>query len=165
MRTAHGSGSNDVVNRCSRAWPIGDFARWRASAVPPDRWWQELGADALAIPASANLSGALLVQLSLQEHLKRRLYVEAFVRPPQGRTPAQFREAVVSGSGGVSSSPADQSAIGDELDLWRTAEIDFGGVRQQVSLACLPEARVGDQVLVHVGFALSVVEDAEETSP
>jgi hypothetical protein len=101
MRTAHGSGSNDVVNRCSRAWPIGDFARWRATAVPPDRWWQELGADALAIPASANLSGALLVQLSLQEHLKRRLYVEAFVRPPQGRTPAQFREAVVSGSGGV----------------------------------------------------------------
>jgi HPt (histidine-containing phosphotransfer) domain-containing protein len=101
MRTAHGSGSNDVVNRCSRAWPIGDFARWRASAVPPDRWWQELGADALAIQPSANLSGALLVQLSLQEHLKRRLYVEAFVRPPQGRTPAQFREAVVSGSGGV----------------------------------------------------------------
>jgi hydrogenase expression/formation protein HypC len=71
----------------------------------------------------------------------------------------------VSGSGGVSCSPADQSAIGDELDLWRTAEVDFGGVRQQVSLACLPEARVGDQVLVHVGFALSVVDDAEETSP
>ena len=71
----------------------------------------------------------------------------------------------VSGSGGVSSSPADQSAIGDELDLWRTAEVDFGGVRQQVSLACLPEARVGDQVLVHVGFALSVVDDTVEAAP
>ena len=43
--------------------------------------------------------------------------------------------------------------------LWRTAEVDFGGVRQPVSLACLPEARVGDQVLVHVGIALSLVED------
>jgi hydrogenase expression/formation protein HypC len=39
------------------------------------------------------------------------------------------------------------------------AEVDFGGVRQQVSLACLPEATVGDRVLVHVGLALSLVED------
>ena len=43
--------------------------------------------------------------------------------------------------------------------LWRTAEVDFGGVRQQVSLACLSEARVGDRVLVHVGLALSLVTD------
>jgi hydrogenase expression/formation protein HypC len=43
--------------------------------------------------------------------------------------------------------------------LWRCAEVDFGGVRQQVSLACLPEARVGDRVLVHVGVALSLVVD------
>lgn len=48
----------------------------------------------------------------------------------------------------------------DEDDgLWRMAEVDFGGVRQQVSLACLPEAVVGDRVLVHVGLALSLVED------
>ena len=46
--------------------------------------------------------------------------------------------------------------------LWRVAEVDFGGVRQQVSLACLPQARVGDRVLVHVGFALSVVEEDDE---
>jgi hydrogenase expression/formation protein HypC len=39
------------------------------------------------------------------------------------------------------------------------AQVDFGGVRQQVSLACLPEAQVGDQVLVHVGLALSIVEE------
>lgn len=49
--------------------------------------------------------------------------------------------------------------------LWRQAEVDFGGVRQWVSLACLPEAEVGDRVLVHVGMALSVVladDPAEE---
>jgi hydrogenase expression/formation protein HypC len=41
--------------------------------------------------------------------------------------------------------------------------VDFGGVRQQVSLACLPQARVGDRVLVHVGFALALVdEDGED---
>lgn len=48
-----------------------------------------------------------------------------------------------------------------EGDLWRMAEVDFGGVRQEVSLACLPQARVGDRVLVHVGFALSLVEEWE----
>ena len=52
-----------------------------------------------------------------------------------------------------------------EDSLWLEAEVDFGGVRQQVSLACLPEARLGDRVLVHVGLALSVVlDDEDETS-
>jgi hydrogenase expression/formation protein HypC len=53
--------------------------------------------------------------------------------------------------------PATDDAVDD--GLWRMAEVDFGGVRQQVSLACLPEAEVGDRVLVHVGLALSLVED------
>jgi hydrogenase expression/formation protein HypC len=48
---------------------------------------------------------------------------------------------------------------GADDPLWRSAEVDFGGVRQRVSLACLPEARVGDRVLVHVGVALSLVHD------
>jgi hydrogenase expression/formation protein HypC len=57
---------------------------------------------------------------------------------------------------------ADTAIPGTDVDLWRTAEVDFGGVRQRVSLACLPDARVGDQVLVHVGFALSLVDDTLE---
>jgi hydrogenase expression/formation protein HypC len=56
--------------------------------------------------------------------------------------------------------PAGAEPPGPGVDpLWRQAEVDFGGVRQTVSLACLPEARVGDRVLVHVGLALSLVED------
>jgi len=43
--------------------------------------------------------------------------------------------------------------------LWRQGEVDFGGVRQRVSLACLPAAIVGDRVLVHVGLALAPVDD------
>ncbi|MFN9547925.1 MAG: HypC/HybG/HupF family hydrogenase formation chaperone [Cyanobacteriota bacterium] len=62
-------------------------------------------------------------------------------------------------------SAADAAGEAADADLWRTAEVDFGGVRQQVSLACLPEARVGDAVLVHVGFALSLVDDAVESGP
>ena len=43
--------------------------------------------------------------------------------------------------------------------LWLRADVDFGGLRQWVSLACLPEAQVGDRVLVHVGVALSLVHE------
>ncbi len=39
--------------------------------------------------------------------------------------------------------------------------MDFGGVLKEVCLAYTPEAAVGDYVLVHVGFSLSVI-DADE---
>lgn len=37
--------------------------------------------------------------------------------------------------------------------------VEFGGIRKEVCLAYLPEAAVGDYVLVHVGFALARVEE------
>jgi len=52
--------------------------------------------------------------------------------------------------------------VAADVSLWRMAEVDFGGVRQSVSLACLPEAVVGDRVLVHVGIALTIVEEEPE---
>jgi hydrogenase expression/formation protein HypC len=45
--------------------------------------------------------------------------------------------------------------------LMRVARVDFGGVTREVNLACVPEAALGDYVLVHVGFALSVIDPAE----
>jgi hydrogenase expression/formation protein HypC len=59
--------------------------------------------------------------------------------------------------------PAGEAVAADPL--WRCAEVDFGGVRQQVSLACLPEAVVGDRVLVHVGVALSLVDNDDPLIP
>ncbi len=41
------------------------------------------------------------------------------------------------------------------------AVVELGGVRKRVSLALTPEARVGDHVIVHVGYAIGVL-DAEE---
>jgi hydrogenase expression/formation protein HypC len=43
----------------------------------------------------------------------------------------------------------------------RRGRVDFSGIRIEVSLDYTPEARVGDYVLVHVGFALSVVDEEE----
>lgn len=48
--------------------------------------------------------------------------------------------------------------------LERTGRVSFGGIVKEVSLAYTPEAQVGDYVIVHVGFALSIVDEAEATS-
>lgn len=45
--------------------------------------------------------------------------------------------------------------------LARTGRVDFGGVVKEVSLAFVPEAQPGDYVLVHVGLAISRVDEAE----
>lgn len=45
--------------------------------------------------------------------------------------------------------------------LERTGRVSFGGVIKEVSLAYVPEANIDDYVIVHVGFALSTVDEAE----
>jgi hydrogenase expression/formation protein HypC len=45
--------------------------------------------------------------------------------------------------------------------LYRSGEVDFAGIRKQVSLGMVPEAKIGDYVLVHVGVALQTVDEAE----
>jgi len=46
-------------------------------------------------------------------------------------------------------------------DVLRSGSVSFGGIQKQVSLAYVPEAKVGDYVIVHVGFAISIVEESE----
>ncbi len=43
----------------------------------------------------------------------------------------------------------------------RSGRVDFAGIVKHINLAYVPEAKIGDYVLVHVGFALSVVDEAE----
>jgi hydrogenase expression/formation protein HypC len=55
---------------------------------------------------------------------------------------------------------------GKVLDIDRSGSpvmgtVSFGGTQKKVCLEWLPEARVGDYVIVHVGFALSTVDEAE----
>jgi hydrogenase expression/formation protein HypC len=40
-------------------------------------------------------------------------------------------------------------------------KVQFGGITKDVCLAYVPEAKIGDYVLVHVGFALSVIDEEE----
>ncbi len=52
-------------------------------------------------------------------------------------------------------------SIQGEDTLTRMGRVNFGGIVKEACLACVPEARVGDYVIVHVGFALSQIDEAE----
>lgn len=51
------------------------------------------------------------------------------------------------------------SIAGDGME--RTGKVNFGGIQKHVNLAYTPDAQVDDYVLVHVGFALQIVDEAE----
>jgi len=61
--------------------------------------------------------------------------------------------------------PGKLLSIQGDDPLERSGRVSFGGVIKEVSLACTPEAKEGDYVLVHVGVAIGVVDagEAEET--
>ncbi len=46
-------------------------------------------------------------------------------------------------------------------ETFRVGKVSFGGVKKDVSLALVPEAKVDDYVMVHVGAAISVVDEEE----
>jgi hydrogenase expression/formation protein HypC len=48
-----------------------------------------------------------------------------------------------------------------QTDGLRMSRVDFGGVSREACLEYLPEAEVGDYVLVHAGFAISRVDPEE----
>jgi len=56
--------------------------------------------------------------------------------------------------------PGKVVEITGEGDL-RMGKVDFSGVQRQTCLAYLPEARLGDYVLVHVGFAISRIDEEQ----
>jgi hydrogenase expression/formation protein HypC len=57
--------------------------------------------------------------------------------------------------------PGKVTSISGEDELSRVGKIDFGGIQKEASLAYVPEAQVGDYVIVHVGFAISRLDEAE----
>ena len=40
-------------------------------------------------------------------------------------------------------------------------KVDFGGVVREICLAYVPEAKVGDYTIIHVGFALNLIDEKE----
>jgi hydrogenase expression/formation protein HypC len=58
--------------------------------------------------------------------------------------------------------PGKVVSITEQLDdQFRLAKVSFGGIVKEVNLCMVPEAKVSDYVLVHVGVAISVVDEKE----
>jgi hydrogenase expression/formation protein HypC len=57
--------------------------------------------------------------------------------------------------------PGKLIEITDHGELTRSGRVDFGGVIRPVNLALVPETEVGEYVLVHVGIALSRIDEEE----
>jgi hydrogenase expression/formation protein HypC len=45
--------------------------------------------------------------------------------------------------------------------MLRSGKVNFAGIIKNINLAYVPEAKIGDYVLVHVGFAISTIDEAE----
>jgi len=57
--------------------------------------------------------------------------------------------------------PGEVVAVEPDALGMRMGRVRFGGISKEVCLAYVPEVEVGDYVLVHVGFALSKIDEAE----
>ena len=57
--------------------------------------------------------------------------------------------------------PGKITSIAEGGPLTRTGRVDFSGIIKSVNLAYVPEAKVGDYVIVHVGFAINKLDEDE----
>lgn len=58
--------------------------------------------------------------------------------------------------------PGKLTTIDQQLDAtFRSGKVSFGGIMKDVNLSMVPEAAVGDYVMVHVGVAISIVSEEE----
>ncbi|MFH1263985.1 MAG: HypC/HybG/HupF family hydrogenase formation chaperone [Pseudomonadota bacterium] len=57
--------------------------------------------------------------------------------------------------------PGKIISINEGENPLRIGKVDFGGVVKEVALATVPDAEIGDYVIVHVGFALSKLDEEE----
>lgn len=57
--------------------------------------------------------------------------------------------------------PGKITSITDDDPLTRRGKVSFGGIVKEVNLSFVPEADIDDYVMVHVGFAISMVDEQE----
>ena len=58
--------------------------------------------------------------------------------------------------------PGKILSIEDQIDsVFQIGKVSFSGITKKVNLSLVPEAKIGDHVLVHVGVAVSVVDEEE----
>ena len=54
-----------------------------------------------------------------------------------------------------------ESIVNQLDDTFRVGKVEFGEIRKEINLSMVPDAKIGDYVLVHVGVAISIVDEDE----
>ena len=57
--------------------------------------------------------------------------------------------------------PGKVISIAGDDPVFRIGKVDFGGVIKEVNLCYVPEVKLGDYVIIHVGFALNIIDEEE----
>jgi hydrogenase expression/formation protein HypC len=57
--------------------------------------------------------------------------------------------------------PGKVISIAGDDPVFRLGKVDFGGVIKEVNLCYVPEVKLGDYVIIHVGFALNIIDEEE----
>ena len=99
----HGTRSNEIINKCSRVFAIGNVIEWKnvadwTSASKSSRdWWLDAsqGLQDMGVNGPKSM---LQVEMHVQQFNARAVRVEAFVLPPSGYSPARFRDELRNGS-------------------------------------------------------------------
>ena len=101
LKSEHGTGSNDLLNKCSRFFSIGDIKPWAESlSQHPDAgtraWWQEAAPGLQDLRQRPGVS-MLLAEFRVQLFNQRAIQIEALIYPPRGVRAAQFRQRFLDG--------------------------------------------------------------------
>ena len=101
LKSEHGTGSNDPLNKCSRFFSIGDIKSFAESlSQHPDAgtraWWQEAAPGLQDLRQRPGVS-MLLAEFRVQLFNQRAIQIEALIYPPRGVRAAQFRQRFLDG--------------------------------------------------------------------
>lgn len=95
MVNEHGTQINQLLNKCSRMFSIGNFDKWRSLdwAINPNdkKWWAEV-VQGMVDAEGIKRAGIFQIELSVQQFNGNKVRVEAFVLPPKGMGVAKFRD-------------------------------------------------------------------------
>jgi hypothetical protein len=96
----HGTLANQLINKCSRFFALGNFDNWRNVSAWTNandkEWWLE-AVKGFDEPGKSFRSSMFLAELSVQQFNGKGLRVDAFILPPKGSGAVQFRDAVRAG--------------------------------------------------------------------
>lgn len=94
MVNEHGTRSNEILNKCSRVFAIGNFDSWKTQSWsnPRDKQWWSEPMQGTVETDGVKRGAMLLVEMTVQQFNGKKLIVNSFVLPPMGIGASRFRE-------------------------------------------------------------------------